>query len=85
MDAQEAEFPSTRFPRIEPRQPLVWVRVAGRWREGRITKWVHDREHGHWVIWTSYEDRRPSSARAWFVYDPRTVRPRSDGDQPPQD
>lgn len=81
-DAQPAEFPSTSLPRIEPKAPLVWIRIDGRWREGRITKWVKDGER--WLVWTSYQADRPYAAHAWLLYDPETIRPR-DGDAPPAD
>jgi hypothetical protein len=81
-DAEQVEFPSTRLPRIEPRAPLVWIRVEGEWREGRITKWVHDPAGGRWLVWASYRGD-PRSAYAWLLYDPETIRPRT-GDLPPR-
>ena len=82
-DAQEAEFPSTKYPRLEPHQELIWIRFEGEWRRGRITKWVHDLERGHWAIWARHDIGRPYSGYIWLVYDPETIRQRADNDEAP--
>lgn len=80
-DAERAEFPSTKFPRIEPRDPLIWVRAGGRWCGGRIITWVHEetRDVDRWLIWTFYQDEQPHTVHAWLIYDPETVRQRTEG------
>lgn len=86
-DVEPAEFPPTRFPRVDARHSRIWVRVGGVWREGLIRKWVHERtrEAHRWLVWGEYRDDRPGSgwAPGWWVYDPATIRPR-DEDEPPE-
>lgn len=80
-DAEPAQFPPARLPRIEPRSPLVWIRIGGAWRAGRITKWVKDGER--WLVWASYQAERPYTSHAWLLYDPEAIRPREEGGAPP--
>lgn len=84
-DAEEVDFPPTKFPRLEPRDPLVWIRVGGAWRPGRIGKWVHEqtRDVDRWLVWAFYQGERPAMDHAWLVYDEETIRPRRDGEPAP--
>lgn len=84
-DAEPADFPSTRYPRVEPRHPEVWIRVGGRWREGRIMKWVHERTPAvdRWLVWASWVGEQPAGEYGWLLYDPEAIRQR-DGDEPPE-
>ena len=81
-DAEVGEFPSTRYPRLDPRHAYIWVRVGGQWREGHIGKWVHDRAADRWLIWGAYKAGKPYSVWEWFVYDAETIRPRHRDDDP---
>lgn len=82
-DAEPAEFPSTTYPRLDPRHAYIWIRVGGRWREAHVHKWVHERSRDRWLIWAFYDDGKPQSVPAWFVYDEKTVKQRRAGDPPP--
>jgi hypothetical protein len=82
-DAQVGEFPSTRYPRINPRHVYIWVRVGGRWRRGYIQAWVHDRSADRWLVWGSYDDDKVRKVWEWFVYDEETIRPRHGDEAPP--
>jgi hypothetical protein len=81
-DAEPAEFPDSRYPRVEPREPLIRVRSDGTWRAGRIVKWVHELSRGRWLIWAAWDAGGMSSARGWLVHDPDTIRQRRDGQAP---
>lgn len=86
-DAEPADFPSTTFPRLEPRDPHVWIRIGGAWRAGRIGKWVHEqtRDVDRWLVWAFYQGERPAMDHAWLVYDQATIWPRREGNAPPAD
>jgi len=84
-DAEPAEFPSTKFRRIEPRDPLIWVRAGGQWREGRVITWVHEESRAvdRWLIWAFYDGGGSHTSHAWLQYDPETIWKRTDGQPPP--
>ena len=84
-DAEPAEFPSTEYPRLNPRHAQIWIRVGGRWREANVNRWVHDRVNDRWLIWTFYDVGKPQAVPGWFVYDEETVRQRQHRDPPPSD
>jgi hypothetical protein len=70
--------------RVPPRHAAVWVRIAGRWRRGRIVAWVTDRGSGGWDCVIAADE--PADSRSWqgrYVYDPQCIRPRH-GDVPPE-
>lgn len=82
-DAETAEFPSLDYPRIDPRQSYVWIRLGGQWREAYIHKWVHERSRNRWLCWTFVRFDRPGFLPDWYVYDPETIRQRPGDDAPP--
>jgi hypothetical protein len=82
-NAETAEFPSTKYPRVDPRHSYVWIRLDGRWRKAHIHKWVRDVQRDRWLCWTFVDIGKPQSVPDWYIYSPETIRERSDGDQPP--
>jgi hypothetical protein len=84
-DAEPADFPSTKFPRLEPRDPHVWIRIDDTWRPGRISKWVHEqtRDVDRWLVWAFYQSEWPAMDHAWPVYDQATIRPWREGEPAP--
>lgn len=84
-DAEPAGYTPGR--RKVARHALIWVYVAGAWREGHLHAWFQD-DDGRWLAWIAYQHPEAWAHAAWglFVYDPATIRPRRDGQtEPPTD
>ena len=69
--------------RAGPRHAAVWVRIAGRWRKGRIIEWITEPGGTGWDCLITADE--PPGSAPWqgrYIYDPAAIRPR-DGDAPP--
>lgn len=82
MDAEEAPFNGT-AKRIPPGHDKAWVRLEGRWWRGWVHHWY--RQDGRWVAWMQHArpDGWPWGMHAAYWYDPEVIRPRVDGEPPP--
>ena len=81
-DAEPAEFPALRYPRLLPRHSPIWIHVAGAWRRGHVLRWI--RVDGRWLAWADHDN---PDGYAWpthgmYVYNPATIRPRHGGEPP---
>lgn len=79
MNARPAQpGPNWRERQIPPRHVLVWARVNGTWRPGRLITWfITPETRRGWQCQIEAEpdgDSRPWSGR--YVYDPEVIRPR---------
>ena len=71
--------------RTAPRHAAVWVRIGGKWQQGRIIEWVREIDRDGWDCVIMADE--PVSGPPWqgrYAFDPRSIRPR-DTEQPPAD
>ena len=71
--------------RSAPRHAAVWVRIGGKWQQGRIIEWVREIDRDGWDCVIMADE--PVSGPPWqgrYAFDPRSIRAR-DTDQPPAD
>ncbi|WP_327075658.1 hypothetical protein OG196_43985 (plasmid) [Kitasatospora purpeofusca] len=61
-----------RYWNAEPRWRWVQIRIAGRWRPGRVERWRLHHGSTHWVALVRWG---PDTLDwSWYLYDPATIR-----------
>lgn len=77
-DAEPAPLTTARLS--EPRHPLVWIRLSGRWVEGEVEAWYRaDVGRGAWCVMV----RTGRGVARPYRYDPATIVERREGEAGP--
>lgn len=86
-DAEPADFPDPKYHRMYPRSSdtRIWIRHDGRWLTGHVHVWI--KVEDQWLASLQYQhpDGWAYPAHGLYVYDPETIRRRTDGTPPPGD
>jgi len=85
-DARPIPAPPRGWPRVEPRESRIWIRIADRWLPGHIQRWYRLPD-GRWGAWLSYQadPEHPTVSPIWghYAYDPEAIIDRGRNPEPP--
>jgi hypothetical protein len=82
-DAEPAEFPDRKYRSVRPQYPpYVWIRLGGLWLTGHVLFWIKVEDQWIAFIQHKHPDGWGYPAHGLFVYDPETIRHRTDSSPP---
>jgi hypothetical protein len=86
-DAEPAQFPDPKYRRVRPRAPgtPIWIHQDGRWLTGHLYIWIKVEDQWIALIQHQHPDDWAHPGQGLYVYDPETIRRRTDDTPPPDE